>query len=146
MKNCPRCHHPLTPMAKYCIACGDKVCESSDFYGAAPQNGPPPIPTSQFPGSELYPQKNGPPTPVNIPNYLVQSILVTVFCCIPFGIAAIIYSAQVNSKAIAGDITGAMESAQKAKKWGWIAFACGAVYVVAILVIQILCVFSNLPK
>ena len=29
-------------------------------------------------------------------NYLVWSILVTIFCCIPFGIVAIVKSSQVN--------------------------------------------------
>ena len=54
-----------------------------------------------------------------VPNYLVQSILVTLFCCLPFGIAAIIYAAQVNGKVQAGDIVGAMESSRKAKMWCW---------------------------
>ena len=45
--------------------------------------------------------------PMVIPNYLVQAILVTVFCCLPFGIPAIVFAAQVNSKVAAGDIHGA---------------------------------------
>ena len=36
--------------------------------------------------------------PATIPNYLVQAILVTLCCCLPFGIVAIVYAAQVNSK------------------------------------------------
>ena len=39
----------------------------------------------------------------NIPNYLVQAILTTLFCCLPFGIVAIVYAAQVNTKIEAGD-------------------------------------------
>ncbi len=57
--------------------------------------------------------------PVNIPNYLVQSILVTLFCCLPFGIVAIVFAAQVNSKAQAGDIQGAMQASKQAKTWCW---------------------------
>jgi Interferon-induced transmembrane protein. len=34
--------------------------------------------------------------PSKIQNYLVQSILVTLCCCMPAGIVAIIYAAQVN--------------------------------------------------
>jgi len=63
--------------------------------------------------------------PVTIPNYLAQSILVTLFCCLPFGIPAIVYSAQVNGKIQAGDIPGAVDSSSKAKMWGWISFGVG---------------------
>ena len=38
-----------------------------------------------------------------IPNYLVHAILVTIFCCLPFGIVAIVYAAQVDGKAAVGD-------------------------------------------
>jgi hypothetical protein len=63
--------------------------------------------------------------PVQIPNYLVQSILVTLCCCLPAGIVAIVYAAQVNSKVAAGDIAGAMESSRLAKIWSWVGFGLG---------------------
>jgi ABC-type arginine/histidine transport system permease subunit len=62
-----------------------------------------------------------------IPNYLVQSILVTLCCCLPFGIVAIIFAAQVNSKLAAGDVAGAREASGNAKRWCWIAFGVGIV-------------------
>ena len=62
-----------------------------------------------------------------IPNYLVQSILVTLCCCLPFGVVAIIYAAQVNTKQQAGDIAGATLASQNAKKWCWIGLAVGIV-------------------
>ena len=46
----------------------------------------------------------------DIPTYLVQSILVTVFCCLPFGIVGIVFASQVSSKLAAGDIAGAQAS------------------------------------
>lgn len=61
----------------------------------------------------------------NVPNYLVQSILVTIFCCLPSGIAAIIFSSQVNTKLAVGDYDGARESSRKAKLWCWVSFAIG---------------------
>ena len=58
-----------------------------------------------------------------VPNYLVQSILATLFCCLPFGIVSIVFAAQANSKRDAGDISGAMQAAKNAKTWAWVAFA-----------------------
>ncbi|MDA3800442.1 MAG: CD225/dispanin family protein [Kiritimatiellae bacterium] len=69
--------------------------------------------------------------PQKIPNYLAQSILVTIFCCLPFGIAAIVFAAQVNSKIQAGDIQGAMASSRMAKIWSWWAFGVGIVFQIA---------------
>lgn len=60
-----------------------------------------------------------------VPNYLVQAILTTIFCCLPFGIVSIVYAAQVNSKLLAGDVSGARESSRKARMWAWIAFGAG---------------------
>ena len=57
-----------------------------------------------------------------IQNYLVQSILVTVCCCLPFGIPAIVYAAQVNPKLSAGDYAGALAASNSAKMWSWVAF------------------------
>jgi hypothetical protein len=62
-----------------------------------------------------------------VPNYLWQSIVVTACCCLPFGIVAIVFAAQVNSKLAAGDVQGAMASSRKANMWCWIAFGLGLV-------------------
>lgn len=63
----------------------------------------------------------------SIPNYLVQAILTTICCCLPFGIVAIVYAAQVNGKVAAGDMAGAQAASKNAKMWCWIAFGCGIV-------------------
>ena len=63
----------------------------------------------------------------NIPTYLAQSILVTLLCCLPLGIPAIVYAAQVNGKIQIGDTEGAMESSRKAKMWCWWSFGIGIV-------------------
>ena len=60
-----------------------------------------------------------------IPNYLVHATLTTIFCCLPFGIVAIVFAAQVNGKISAGDITGARQSSANAKTWCWVAFGLG---------------------
>ncbi len=64
----------------------------------------------------------------SISSYLVQAILVTIFCCLPFGIVAIVYAAQVNGKLAGGDYDGALDSSKKAKMWCWISFGVGIVF------------------
>jgi predicted RNA-binding Zn-ribbon protein involved in translation (DUF1610 family) len=59
------------------------------------------------------------------PNYLVQAILTTLFCCLPFGIVAIVFASQVNGKAMAGDMQGAISASDSARMWCWIAFGLG---------------------
>jgi len=63
----------------------------------------------------------------HVPNYLWQSIVCTVCCCLPFGVAAIVFAAQVNTKLAVGDVQGAMESSRKARLWCWISFGFGLV-------------------
>ena len=60
-------------------------------------------------------------------NYLVQAILVTLCCCMPLGIVAIVYAAQVSSRLAVGDLAGAQDSANKAKFWCWLGFGLGLI-------------------
>lgn len=69
-------------------------------------------------------------------NYLVESILVTIFCCLPLGIVGIVFASQVSSKYTAGDYAGAVESSKQAKKfmiWGLLA---GIIVLVAYIAIM----------
>jgi hypothetical protein len=68
-----------------------------------------------------------PPAGTTVPNYLVFAILTTVFCCLPTGIPAIIYAAQVNGKLLAGDYAGAQVASKNAKLWCWVSFGIGLV-------------------
>jgi hypothetical protein len=65
-------------------------------------------------------------------NWLVESILVTLFCCLPFGIAGIVNAASVNSRYDNGDYEGALKASQQAGKWTkigfWIGIAVGVLY------------------
>lgn len=67
-------------------------------------------------------------------NKMVWSILATVFCCLPFGIVAIIKSSEVNSKWASGDAAGAQASAAEAAKWIKWAVISGVVVVVLYLI------------
>ena len=87
-------------------------------------------------GQPQYGQPPGSPPP----NYLVPAILSTVFCCLPLGIASIVFAAQVNSKYSAGDLTGAQESSRKAKQFAIWSAVAGVVVVVLYLVFVLLAV------
>ncbi|MEO6149484.1 MAG: CD225/dispanin family protein [Mucilaginibacter sp.] len=63
-------------------------------------------------------------------NWLVESILVTILCCLPFGIAGIVNAAAVNSRYDAGDFEGALRASQQAGKWTKIGFFVGIVFIV----------------
>ena len=84
-----------------------------------------------------------PPTgvPANVPNYLIPAIL-SLFCCWPLSIVAIIFAAQVNGKVASGDIQGAMDASKKAKLFSFIAIGIGLA--LGIIYILIFVVFGSL--
>lgn len=85
--------------------------------------------------SSTVPPGTSVPSGAVVPNYLVPAILTTLCCCLPLGIPAIVYAAQVNSKLAAGDMTGAMQSSAKARMWCWIAFGTGVASNIIVMLI-----------
>jgi hypothetical protein len=93
-------------------------------YGGQPGYGG----TPSYGGQPGYGGQGGGPAGGDVPNYMVWSVISAVagflFCCLlglPAGIAAIVFSNQVNSKLQAGDYAGAVESSNKARMWNIIA-------------------------
>ena len=71
-------------------------------------NAPPAAPATAKPSA---------PTGV-IPNIgLAGPILVTLFCCLPFGVISIVYATQVPTKVAANDMAGAELAATTARNW-----------------------------
>ena len=60
-------------------------------------------------------------------NHLVSAILVTIFCCVPVGIAAIVFAIVTNSRLEAGDVKGARSAAKTAGILVNVALICGIV-------------------
>jgi hypothetical protein len=77
----------------------------------------------------------GPAT--DLPNYLWQSIAVTLCCCWPLGIPAIVYASRVNAFKASGNFKDAQETSDKAKMWTIIALAAGLLAYVAFICIAI---------
>ena len=120
--NCPRCGTPNPEGGDTCVNCGNDL-------GSTTTSTPP---YTQPVVQQQYPQFGT--APAAIPNYLAQSILVTLCCCLPTGIPAIVFAAQVNSKLLAGDIQGAMRASNNAKTWCWVSFGLG----LALTVVQLI--------
>ena len=93
--------------------------------------------SSQYPPPPGYGPPYGYGQPAGPPpnNYLVPAILATIFCCLPFGIAAIVFAAQVNGKWQAGDVVGAQQSAQRARTFTFVSVGLGLVVILFYVVL-----------
>lgn len=100
---CVQCGTNNEPGADFCVQCGARL-------NAVP-----------------VPQTPAVTTPATIPNYMVQSILVTLCCCLPIGIACILKANKVDRLLAAHDYQGAMQASEENKKLLWIGFAAGVV-------------------
>ncbi len=72
-----------------------------------------------------------------VPNYLVPAII-SIFCCWPLAIPAIIFATQVNSKLAAGDVAGAEDASKKAKMFAFIAIGIGVVIILIYVIMLVL--------
>lgn len=124
---CPKCGTENTNSASFCIECNHDLQPPRQPYATAP---PPPYMAGQPGGS--------------VSNYLVQAILVTLFCCLPLGIVAIVFAAQVNGKLAAGDYYGAVEASNKAKMWCWWSFGLGLGFTILYIGFIIISVLSGM--
>lgn len=70
-----------------------------------------------------------------IPNYLWQSIVATVLCCMPFGVVGIVFAAKVDGLVARGDLAGAQAASKSAKTWTSVAVGSGLLVTVIYLVI-----------
>lgn len=52
-----------------------------------------------------------------VSSHMVEAILVTLFCCLPFGIVSIIYASKVNARLAMGDVEGAKAASRSANRW-----------------------------
>ena len=82
-----------------------------------------------------------PPPPAGgsatVPNYLVPAII-SIFCCWPLAIPAIIFATQVNGKVAAGDIAGAQEASKNAKMFAFIAIGLGLLGILIYVIMLVL--------
>jgi Interferon-induced transmembrane protein len=149
---CPNCSAEVSEKRLECEFCGHPFIDGIETQGVTPPSdssgravftaseptykapeatyNPPPAP-SDNPYNTSYPPATPPLSQSkprtsyaagHVPNYLVWAILATLCCCLPAGIVAIVYAAQVDGKLEAGDYAGAVAASDNAKMWSWISF------------------------
>ena len=75
-------------------------------------------------------------------NHLVKAILITLFCCLPFGIVSIVNSSKVDSAFNTGNYDEAERLSKEANKWAnyglWIGIAVYVIYIVFMIATGVL--------
>lgn len=112
------------------------VSELSDLWSSR-SDLPPPIAQRARDSRQESSTTTAPPK-----TWMVESILVTILCCLPFGIAGIVNASQVESRYYAGNIEGAQRASIEAKKWTmigfWIGVAGVGVYVIWVIIAMVM--------
>ena len=101
---CKDCGAELPPGAKFCTVCGSDQTTAPQQQTFSPSSVP-----SRYPASTGNYGKPG--------NYLVLSVLVTLCCCTPFGVVALIYASQVDSCWNRGNVEEAWKNSRLARNW-----------------------------
>ena len=107
---CPKCGTQNDDNAFKCVECGEII---------------------QITGASVAPSDQ------KVSTHLAPAIIVTLLCCLPFGIVAIVYAAKVNGKLKAGDYVGAKKASDRSKVWCWVAFGSGVFYLIIALMAAI---------
>ena len=120
----------------FCKSCGKQIPDGAvvcPYCGQSMQNMAPPPPI----------QPSVQPPVQKIDSHLVEAILVTLCCCMPFGVISIVYATQVSSLANSGNFEAAQEASRKAHKWAMVSLGVGIVSHVLNGIFVVLCVLAR---
>ena len=110
----------------FCPKCGKEVQDGSPFCpGCGNSFAAPGVQAVQMPAK-------------TISSGLVPAILVTILCCLPFGIVAIVYAARVSGLVAAGNLVEAERSAKLSKIWSIVGAVCGIVFSILYALLMLL--------
>ncbi|MBE6399399.1 MAG: zinc-ribbon domain-containing protein [Lentisphaerae bacterium] len=104
---CSKCGAQLADGTAFCNQCGNKV--GAETVGVEVVN-----PQVQV-------------VPVEVRPGLADAIIVTIFCCMPFGIVGIVFAALSKGAIAAGDYERAKRHARTARIFTWLGFGIGLV-------------------
>lgn len=102
--NCPECNMQISDSASSCPHCGAPLKPAQQVV-SNPQ------------ADQVCPE-----------THLTKAILVTIFCCWPLGIPAIVNAASVSSAFLTGHYDVALEKSQKANQWCKYTIIAGVVF------------------
>ncbi|KAM7425485.1 hypothetical protein ABFA07_023088 [Porites harrisoni] len=104
----------------------------------------------RYPGYPMHPYPHERPTSTSVtlqPNSTAQptrpkncmavSIFTTLFCCLPAGLSAIVFSSKVDRAYDAGDHKGAVENAKNAKLCNLIAVIFGLIFIPLVIYLRV---------
>ena len=89
-----------------------------------------PPPPMSYPAMESVVRTTTPPK-----NWLIESILVTLLCCLPFGIVGIIFATKVDTLWSTGQYDAAEQASRDAGKWVKIGAVSGAIVIILYLLL-----------
>ena len=129
---CPLCGTQIADNAQWCTNCGAHLANQA----------PEPAPAAESVSDPIQPKvQNTAPQPTvnqnpNVcpENHLTEAILVTLFCCMPFGILALVNANDVSSAFRSGNYDLAVEKSNTAKKWIKWALISGLIYIVGLAI------------
>jgi hypothetical protein len=122
--NCPECQAQISDAATSCPHCGCPVQK-------APASNPSPVYKSA-------PTQTAKPAPVCPDTHMTKAILITLFCCLPFGIAAIVNASEVSSAYMSGNYNLALMKSQNADKWCTWGLVSGAIWVALYILMYVI--------
>ncbi len=76
-------------------------------------------------------------------NYMVESVLVTLFCCLPFGIIGIINAGKVATLYANGQYDAAQAASNDAKKWMKRGLIFGGIFIVLYFIFMFVVGFAT---
>ncbi|MDR1594876.1 MAG: CD225/dispanin family protein [Prevotellaceae bacterium] len=80
-----------------------------------------------------------PPPPQTMPpTYLWQSIVVTILCCWPFGIPAIVNASRVQKRFMEGNYSGAEQASSSAKTWSIVSLVLGIIILIIYIIYYVI--------
>ena len=72
-----------------------------------------------------------------VPSHMGLAIFVLLCCCMPLGVVALVYAAQVKGKLAAGDFAGAQAASASSKKWAIIGIVLGVIVNAIVIVLRL---------
>ncbi|MDR0659771.1 MAG: CD225/dispanin family protein [Prevotellaceae bacterium] len=131
---CKECGAQISEFAEVCPSCGAPTSISK-------------TPPKEENTQQAYqqPQQAGYTQNPELPpkSWLVESILVTILCCLPFGIVGIVNASKVESRWYAGDKAGAKRASEEAGRWTKIGFFSGLAFAFIYVLLVVLGAFNG---